>query len=767
MPTIGLVPRVFVATLLLLAGHLAAAHGEQITDQFYRAYFLEREQADFAGAAKLYTEVVSAKDAAAELQTSAKARLAVCREELAAADLARLMPPGPLAYVELNRPGDRLSSLLKQLGLLAGNGKPPAGGQNRLAISPVLIDTALGLRGAALAITGFDPSNQRPSGVLVVHPGDMEIVRGLIETGLPAAAEIMPSVGGFPTYQVEGVYITLTARLVLAASGPADIEAVLERMKDPKAESLATDAELAEILKDRHGELLFVCINPKPLMPMLSMLMAAGATQSREAALAQALLDPNSLRAVTARLDVDDQGLALELTLRLDEGHRNLVYNFLRRPAIDRETLRCVPAGAAALLTLSMNQAPAKYADTTQPSSNEPPVVTALDIGREIFANINGLTIYALPPAADGAEPGGIPDLAAAITVNDPAKSQALWSQLLGIASLATGASSMEGAVHEIADTPVRSYRFDKNVTVHQATSGHYLLLAATESALTRSLDAQRSGKSVIDDPGFASLLARLGPHTTVALLAHAGRCAAIARPFLSPSDAAKFEPVAELLTRTSAFVTVDHSDRLLRLSVAVAGVPDVSGLVSKLLTEERQRERSEQAVARAIGAKQWDKALAMLDSQLAEQPNSASVLQRKFDLLAVNKQDPAAALAVAESLSLALWDDATALNNFAWALLTEKQYGQRFNDLALRLSHRSNELTKQGNWAYVDTLAHAEFETGDVEKAIELEQKAIKLSKTKANGAGFADLEKALRRFQGAEEAEVAEAETEEEVAE
>jgi hypothetical protein len=752
LPT-NLLTRLVLGAVLLLASAVATARGENTVEKFYRAYYLEREKADVGAAAKLYGEVAAARDAGAEIQTAAKARLVICQEELASGDLARLMPPGPLAYIELNRPGERVRKLLDQLGLLAHGDQPPVAGQNRLAISPVLVDAVLGMRGAAVAITGFDPQGQRPSGVMVLHPGDMEVVRGLIETGLPAGAGVVQPIGGFPTYEVEGVYVTLTARLVLAGSSPMEIEGVLERMKSPNEESLATDPQLGDVLKDRHGELLFFCVNPKPLLPMLDMLMAAGASQSREVAVAQALLDPKSLRALTGRLDLSDQGLALELTLRLDEGHRNLVYNFLRRPAIDMETLRCVPPGAAGFLTLAMNEAPAKYAENAPAKADQPPVVTALDIGREIFANINGIVLYALPPSGEGTPKAGIPDLGATITVNDPTKSQALWSQLLGLASLATGGPTAEGEPGEVAGTPCRSYRFNRDVTVHQATVGHHLFIASTQSALARSLETKRSGHSIVDDPGFAPLIARLGPHTTVALLAHAGRCAQLARPFMPPDEAAHLEPVIGLLANTTAAFTIDHSDRVLRLSATVTGVPDVSGLVNKMLTEQRQQQGRGRDIARATREKKWEVALGLIDRQLGEEPDSEDALRQKFDILAVQKQDTAAALAAGEKLAEALHDDAMALNNFAWALLTEPQYGQRFFELALQLSKRSNELTKQGNWAFLDTLALAEFETGNVARAIELEEKAIELSKTTANGAGIEDMRKALERFRAGRE--------------
>ncbi len=740
--------RGLAAVLVALATVGSAASAQTPAQRLHEAFYLEQTKGDFAAAAKLYAQVAEAGGAPAELRSEARSRLAACQEELAATDFARLLPPEPLAFVELNRPGERLGRLLEKMGLLATpGGQPLAPGQNRLAISPDVVNALLGVRGCALAITGFDPTRQQPMGVVVLHPGDVELIRGLIETALPVQSDVVDPIDGYPTYRVEGVYVTLTKRLMIAATSPAEIEAVLERTKDAGAPSLAANPDMADVLKQRGDALLFFCVNPKPLMPLLNVAMA-GAAQSREVALVRALLDPQSLRSLSGRFDLSDQGVVLEVALRLDKGHRNLVYNFLRRPAIDPATLRGVPAGSAALLALAMNAAPAQYATPAASADAGPPIVTALDLGRELFANINGIAICLMPPVGDAQGP--VPDLAAIITVNDPAKSQAFWQQMLGIASVAGGAPSLEGAARDMGGVPVRSYRCHEGVTVHMATVGHSLLVASTEPALERCLKSLRDGPSVLDDTGLAGPLGRLGPNTTLAVLAHPGRCLEVAKRYMSSADAAEVAPVAPLLAETTATLTVEHSNETLRLALAVAGVPDVSGLVSQMLTEQRRGEQTQQDVTRAIRQKEWDKALTLLDQQLTAQPGNTKVLRRKFDILAVRKDDPAAATQAAEALYEGLRDNAAELNNFAWELLTEDKYQHKYNDLALRLARRSNELTNHAVWAYVDTLALAEFETGSAARAIELEKKAIELCR-KAGGSGLKDLETALARFAGA----------------
>ena len=209
-----------VAVLCPLSSSLAVAgEGQEI---YYQAYFLEHEKGDFAAAAKLYSQVAAAKDVDADLKSQARARLAACREEIASSDLLRLMPPDALAYAELNRPGEQVGRLLKSLGLLAGDQpqlKARAG--RRIAVSPVLLEELLGLRGVAVAITGFDPQSETPTGVIVINPGNLQVLRGIVESALPAAAETVESTRGRQTFFIAdaNAFVCLTERLIIASHG--------------------------------------------------------------------------------------------------------------------------------------------------------------------------------------------------------------------------------------------------------------------------------------------------------------------------------------------------------------------------------------------------------------------------------------------------------------------------------------------------------------------------------------------------------------------
>ncbi len=739
--------RVVWGLMGVVVSSVSVLGAEPADQQFYRAYYMEHAKGDLRAAAELYTAVVEDRRAGGALLAQAQARLAAVREEVAASDLTRLMPPGALAYVEITRPGEQLMKLLDQLGLLSDGGLPPADGKRHVAVSPSLIRETLGIGGAAIAVTGFNPVKGAPSGVAVFHHGDLEVIRGLLETGLPMGAKPAEPLGGYPTYDIEGeVYVTLTPRLVVASTERAPILNVLRRLTGELKSSLATSGALAEYAERREDSLVFFMINAKSLMPIIKTMAGATGASRHDLEMVDALVDLDSLQSLTGQIRVSDEGVSLEASLRLAEGHRSLVYNFLRTPAIHQETLRCVPEGAAAFAVSALNEAPSRFGKAMAPGDT-PPIVTLLDIGREIFANITSFAVFVLGPEGNGSPGGGpIPDAGLVLTVNDPSKSEALWTQILGIASLATGAGAIEGASTTIEEVHVRSFALPEGITVYFATIDHDVVVATSKSAMRRSIAAKRDGKSVLSDGAMAEAISQINRNTTKGMFVHAGRCATICRPFMSGHGAAELDKFMDRLSETVVSLTVEHSDQVLRFSASATGLPDVSDVIAQYINEEMEGQERAALVRRAMKSGKWESALEMVDAALASEPGSAEQLQTKFRILAICKKDRDAAVETGEAFLAANRGDANALNNFAWALLTNDAYGAgEYADLAMKLSQRSNDITDHENWMFVDTLALAKFETGDVDAAIKLEKKAIELT----GGKGNKGLNQALARFE------------------
>ena len=702
----------FALTLLLSPTVLA----QTVEDDFYRAYYLHHEEGRLEQAFDVYQRVAKNNRADDTWRVQARDAMREISEDLATADFSRLMPEDTIFYAELNDPGDQLRELCDQLGLIGGIGEGRSFG-----ISPKLFDADLDLRGAALAVTGIDPNGGPPEGVLVLHPGNHLALRGLIETALPAGGAPADPIGGFPTWNVEGeAFVTLTSRLVIASQSRDQIEGVTRRLKGKAKRSLADASSLQDAAEMRGRDLIFFHLNAQPVLPMMRMLMEEQARRDPEAAMAMAFIDIDSLKGLSGRIGIDEEGLGLSLALDLEQGHQNLAFNLMRTPAVGQATLELVPEGAAFFLATSLNEA----APVAKPSGNPgQPIVTAMDFGREVFANIVDIVVYGLPP--EGSAKGGmpLPDIVACIRVNDGQRSRALWNFILGVASQSSGAASMEPKAMEIAGIEAEQYSLN-GVPVFLVTGDHEMLISPSRSAIARTIQARRKGRSIAQDPLFARCLEELGGDNTTDLVISPARCARIAERFMPPQEAQQVMPIAGLLADTVICVGLEQTDTRLALTAQVANLPDISPLVEQAILQQRGGGDSPR---RARKAKRESVAAVAVTPLNAV---DSSDLLAKFDKLAgkSKRQDEARKLAVAVAKSYG--DDAVALNDFAWALLTEERYDGAFPEIALKVARHSNELTEYDNWALLDTLALAEFVNGDVERAIEFEKKAYELAK-------------------------------------
>lgn len=97
--------------------------------------------------------------------------------------------------------------------------------------------------------------------------------------------------------------------------------------------------------------------------------------------------------------------------------------------------------------------------------------------------------------------------------------------------------------------------------------------------------------------------------------------------------------------------------------------------------------------------------------------------------------------------------DNPQALHRMAWTILDDPGVEQRDFDMALKLARRANELLKAKDPDIMDTLARAYFEKGDVERAIEWQERALELAKPDARTRMQESLDKYKARKGGAGE--------------
>jgi hypothetical protein len=320
--------------------------------------------------------------------------------------------------------------------------------------------------------------------------------------------------------------------------------------------------------------LLGFFVQAEPIRPLLELALAKAAQEDPDAAAALAFLDPQSLESLAGRLAVAPDGVALDLGLQLAEGHRNLAFNLLRLPSVGRDTLELVPEGAAFFAAAALNRrAPAAPA-----AEAGAPIVTFMDFGREVFANVVDVAVFGLPPAA-GEAVTGLPDVACVVRANDVARSKAMWNFVLGLASSSSAGGSIDPERVEIAGVPSERYALE-GVPMHLVPIEQGLLISPSRSALERSLAALRADRSVLGDEVFRKALSRPEGRDTLLVVANPGRCARMAAALAPSSETARLAAFADALQRTVLAVGLEQTDTRLGLRARLSDVPDISRFV-------------------------------------------------------------------------------------------------------------------------------------------------------------------------------------------
>jgi hypothetical protein len=126
---------------------------------------------------------------------------------------------------------------------------------------------------------------------------------------------------------------------------------------------------------------------------------------------------------------------------------------------------------------------------------------------------------------------------------------------------------------------------------------------------------------------------------------------------------------------------------------------------------------------------------LAVIDDVAKEEPKLEPVLaQLKFPALLKLDDGEARALEYGSHLVETLFkDNAQGLNLVAWSIVDpdiKKKPDAKLLKLALTAAQQADTLTKSKNPAISDTLAKAYFDNGDVAKALEIQERAVKLAK-------------------------------------
>ncbi len=179
-----------------------------------------------------------------------------------------------------------------------------------------------------------------------------------------------------------------------------------------------------------------------------------------------------------------------------------------------------------------------------------------------------------------------------------------------------------------------------------------------------------------------------------------------------------------------TAFV-VDQKSTIAWIGHPLAGLDKVVKRVTARTWDPKLYEKGraiEEKLEQAFEQDKADEALRLIDEIVAlDAELFGNYTAAKFQILLSEKKDVKGAYDyIARHVATTLKDEADTLNAIAWTILDMPGLPERDLPLAMRAATRAVEVTKGENAMILDTLARAYFETGDVDKAIDTQTKAI-----------------------------------------
>ena len=121
------------------------------------------------------------------------------------------------------------------------------------------------------------------------------------------------------------------------------------------------------------------------------------------------------------------------------DGHHCLAYDLIRTPNINKAALKAVPSDAVAIASFALS-ASEMQADTIRAKIKN---ITGLDIGREIFANVEQVTVFAVPPKTPNPFFPGYIGLV--VTSHNPQQTRQILAKIFGTANTMLSGQATDG----------------------------------------------------------------------------------------------------------------------------------------------------------------------------------------------------------------------------------------------------------------------------------------------------------------------------------
>ncbi len=536
-------------------------------------------------------------------------------EELGNADPAALMPPGTLVYLETGSPGRQIETILNMLkgtpfenplAVLGGGkgagrhfgpgGKSP-GDMMAALMNPAMMAEFKKIRGMGIGVTGVTPNNQPL--IAVLFPGKSDALRGLILAGLGMVGTPGEPIEGMQTVTISGMAgAAYDDNIVIIAQPAEQLAWSVKQYKGVTSEPTlaSTNKSFAKVSKKaRQENALTLWANLDEVFAGLSK-MFPEEHFPKHIRLADGIADFKNIDDLIVFLNIQENGITIEKNIAFKDGHRCIAYNMIRTPNLSKAGFEAVPSDAVALFSIALGQASSAQGIAASRSIEN---LTGLDIGREIFANIEQINLFALPP--DSLTNGGnigVPPIAAnlglAVTSRNPQQTRQILTQLLTVANLV--ASQSDGGQPEqdsgryqiglVNNQKLYCYMNQMNKTT---------VLSLNPKVVETSVSAIKQRRSVCTSGPLNEAVSKLSPSTSKLVLVNVGGGLRVADAYLqamhnNPHNPAHklYAQLAQAFDKTSIRLGTDEQINNLNVRLSIDQLPPLDNVFPLLMQISR-----------------------------------------------------------------------------------------------------------------------------------------------------------------------------------
>ncbi len=446
------------------------------------------------------------------------------------------------------------------------------------------------IRGLAVGITGI-PTNGPPPFVGVLLPGKSDALRGLLTVGLQVAGQPMDPINGLQAYRIPGgPAAAFDDKALIVAFPDSQLAGAIAQYKSAQSRaSLVQNLRFISgaPLADRKQNALTVWVDADNAYETL-MTMLPQDHRPMELVMAQMALDLPNLDYVTQRLSIQPDGLHADAKLTLKEGHQCLAYNMIHTPPLTRTGFEAIPANAALVISMALGEAEGVQAQAVQEKVQQ---LTGLDIGREIFANIEQISIFAVPATNATPAYNGVPQIVSqigfAVTSHNPQKTHQLLDQWLRLGHFIVGQASGR-------PTEVKKGQYEIAVNNRQKIccylnqTGKTTVLSLSPGVVQQSSKAFAKKRNAFNAGPLSGALQSLPATTSKLVLINIGGAINTALPSAPHEIRTKLDPIAADLSKAMANtviqVNTDEGPNTLGVHVGVNQLPKISDVLPSVM---------------------------------------------------------------------------------------------------------------------------------------------------------------------------------------